>query len=91
MENKDFIYTRDLDILVWGTWRNLMQSIIKTLDNYISEENNYANNLYIHYVKDKYWYLRSEYYWWDDYTDDLLSIAEDLSYYMKEVDKISIY
>jgi hypothetical protein len=81
---KDFIYTRDLSILVgeWKWWCLLMESLIKCLEDHVKKENNYANNLYISYVKDKYWRLRCEYSWWDNYTDNLIENVEDLSQYL---------
>jgi len=81
---EDFIYTRDLDILVgkWKWWRTLMNALIKCLDDYADERNDYAGNLRITYVKDKYWRLRCEYGWWDDYATNLIENTEDLSEYI---------
>jgi len=52
MKREDFIYKRE--DLVYTPWKSLMSALIKCIDDYIDEDNNYANNLRITYVKDKY-------------------------------------
>ena len=77
----DWIYKRDK--LWYEPWEAIMSSMVKNIDDYLDEEeNNNANNLYVSYIKDKYWWLRIEYSWWDEYTDNMFEIVEDLTQYM---------
>lgn len=77
----ELIYTKEN--LVYPSWEPIMNALIKSLEDYVDEENSYANDLYISYVKDKYWCLRCEYNWGDEYTDNLINAVETLSFYIK--------
>jgi len=79
-EREDWIYKRE--DLVYKPWQPIMNALIKSIDDYLDKDNNYANNLRITYVKDKYGFLRCEYCWWDDYTDNLIEAVESLSFYI---------
>ena len=79
-KEQDWIYSRK-DI-VSPDWEPIMNALIDAIDEYRDKGNNYANDLRITYVKDKYWMLRCEYYWWNDYTTELIEAVETLSFYM---------
>jgi len=80
MKKEDWIYSRKN--LVHKDWEVIMNALIAAIDEYRDKENHYANDLHITYVKDKRGMLRCEYYWWDDYTTELIEAVETLSFYM---------
>ena len=57
--NEDWIYTRDLDILVCDEWKIIMKAFIDEVDAYLRDNEDIVFK--VTYVKDKYNRLRMEY------------------------------
>jgi len=75
---KKWIYkTEDL---VCKEWEPLMNAFIKNTDEYLKDNPDVKFN--VSYIKDKYWRLRMEYSWWDDYLSNMIECVEDLSAYL---------